>query len=59
MFSYSQSSMVALVVVALAISLATGDRGVRRAVAAVAAVAVLAVAGYAVAQLVQETRSTG
>ena len=52
-FSYSQSSMVALVVVALAISLATGDRGVRRGVAAVAAVALLAVAGYAVAQLVQ------
>jgi hypothetical protein len=52
LFSYSQSSMVALVVVALAIALATGDAGVRRAVAGVAAVAVLAVTGYAAWQLV-------
>jgi putative inorganic carbon (hco3(-)) transporter len=52
LFSYSQSSMVALVVVALAIALATGDRGVRVVVAGVAAVALLAVAGYASAKLV-------
>jgi len=52
LFSYSQSSMVALLVVALAVALATGDRGVRRAVVVAAAVAVLAVAGYAAWQLV-------
>jgi len=52
LFSYSQSSMVALLVVALAVALATGDRAVRRAVAAVAAAALLAVAGYAAAKLV-------
>ncbi|HEY1357211.1 MAG TPA: O-antigen ligase family protein [Thermoleophilaceae bacterium] len=49
LFSYSQSSMVALVVVALAIALATGGREVRRPVVAVAAVAVVAAIGYAIA----------
>jgi O-antigen ligase/polysaccharide polymerase Wzy-like membrane protein len=52
LFSYSQSSMVALMVVALAIALATGDRTVRMAVAAVAVVALLAVAGYGAAKLI-------
>jgi len=52
LFSYSQSSMVALIVVALAIALATGEAGIRRAVAGVAVVAVLAAAGYAAWQLV-------
>ncbi|MFL5867421.1 MAG: O-antigen ligase family protein [Thermoleophilaceae bacterium] len=52
LFSYSQSSMVALMVVALAIALATGDRSVRLAVAAMAAVALVAVAGYGTAKLV-------
>jgi len=47
LFSYSQSSMVALVVVALAIALATGGRRVRRPVMTVAAVAVAAALGYA------------
>src|SRR5439155_25373681 len=51
LFSFSQSSMTALVVVALAIALATGDRAVRGAVGGVAAVAVLAVVGYAAVQL--------
>jgi O-Antigen ligase len=52
LFSYSQSSMAALLVVALAVALATGDAPVRRVVAGVAAVAVLAVASYATFQLV-------
>jgi O-antigen ligase len=52
LFSYSQSSMVALLVVALAIAVATGDRKVRQGVAGVALVALLAVGGYAAAQLV-------
>ena len=51
-FSYSQSSMVALVVIAPAIAVAAGDRRVRRAVAALALVAMLAAGGYVVALLV-------
>jgi hypothetical protein len=46
LFSYSQSSMVALVVVILAVALAAGDRRVRRAVGALALVAVVAAAGF-------------
>jgi O-antigen ligase len=46
LFSYSQSSMVALVVVILAVALAAGDRRVRRGVGALALVAVVAAAGF-------------
>jgi hypothetical protein len=52
LFSYSQSSMVALVVVTLAIATATGGRPVRRAVGVAVAVAALAGAGYVTARLV-------
>jgi O-antigen ligase len=52
LFSYSQSSMAALLVVTLAIALATGDRRIRGAVGMLAAVAVLAAAGYVAVQLV-------
>ena len=45
-FSYSQSSMVALVAVTLAVAAATGDRNVRRLVLGGLAVAVLVVVGY-------------
>ena len=45
-FSYSQSSMVALVAVTLAVAAATGDRKVRRVVVGGLAVAVLVVVGY-------------
>ena len=46
LFSYSQSSMTALLVVTLALAVATGDRRVRRAVALLAALAVVAACGY-------------
>jgi hypothetical protein len=52
LFSYSQSSMAALLVVTLAIVLVTGDPRARRAVALVAALAALAAVGYGVAKLV-------
>src|SRR5919108_1554213 len=51
LFSYSQSSMAALLVVALAVALATGDRTVRRGVAVVAAAGLLGLAGYGAATL--------
>ena len=41
LFSYSQSSMIALLVITLALAVATGDRRVRRAVALLAAAAVV------------------
>lgn len=50
-FSYSQSSMVALVAITLAVAWWTGGRPVRLAVAGVLAVAVLAAAGLLVAAL--------
>jgi hypothetical protein len=50
-FSYSQSSMAALLVVILAIALVTGDRRMRLAVGALALVAVLAGAAYGAVQL--------
>ena len=50
-FSYSQSSMVALVVITLGVAVAAGDRRVRRAVGALAAAALIAVAGYGVVRL--------
>ena len=45
-FSYSQSSMVALVAITLAVAALTGDRKVRRLVLGGLVVAVLAVTGY-------------
>jgi O-antigen ligase len=51
-FSYSQSSMVALVVTTVALAAVTGDRRVRRAVAVLGALAVLAGIGFVVAELV-------
>jgi O-antigen ligase len=56
-FSYSQSSMIALVVVTLAVALATGDRRVRRTVAATVAVAVLATGGFVAAKVTLEGKS--
>jgi hypothetical protein len=51
LFSYSQSSMIALLVITLALALATGDGRVRRAVALLAAAAALAACGYVAVQL--------
>jgi O-Antigen ligase len=52
LFSYSQSSMAALLLVTLALALATGDRQVRRAVGVLALVAALGAAGYVAVRLV-------
>ena len=52
LFSYSQSSMVALVVITLAVAMASGDRRTRRAVVAVGVVAMLAGGGFLAAKLV-------
>jgi hypothetical protein len=52
LFSYSQSSMVALVVITLAVAAASGDRRTRRAVAALGVVALLAGGGFLAAKLV-------
>ncbi len=52
LFSYSQSSMVALVVITLAVAMASGDRRTRRAVVAVGVAAVLAGGGFLAAKLV-------
>jgi hypothetical protein len=52
LFSYSQSSMVALVVITLAVAAASGDRRTRRAVVALGVVAVLAGGGFLAAKLV-------
>ena len=51
-FSYSQSSMTALLVVTAALALATGDRRVRLAVGAIALAAVLAGGAYVTARLI-------
>jgi O-Antigen ligase len=51
LFSYSQSSMTALLVMTLALALATGDRRVRRAVALLAAAALLAACAYVAVQV--------
>jgi O-antigen ligase len=53
LFSYSQSSMVALVVVTLAVAVAAGDRRVRRAVGALALVAVVAAGGFLGVKMLQ------
>jgi len=51
LFSYSQSSMIALLVMTLALAVATGDRRVRRAVALLAAAAALAACAYVAVQV--------
>jgi O-antigen ligase len=53
LFSYSQSSMVALVVMALGVALAAGDRRVRRAVGALAVAALVVAVGFVAVQLVE------
>jgi hypothetical protein len=52
LFSYSQSSMAALLLVTLAIAFATGDRRVRRAVGALAVGAALAAAAFVAVQVI-------
>jgi putative inorganic carbon (hco3(-)) transporter len=52
LFSYSQSSMAALLVVTLALALATGDRRVRRAVGLLALVAALGAGAYVAVRMV-------
>lgn len=51
LFSYSQSSMAALLVITLGLALATGDRRVRQAVGLLALAAVLIAAGYVAVQV--------
>jgi O-antigen ligase len=52
LFSYSQSSMAALLAVTLGLALVTGDRRVRLAVGLLALVAVLAAGAYVTARLI-------
>lgn len=51
LFSYSQSSMVALLVITVALAVATGDRRVRRAVALLTLAAALVGCGYLAVQV--------
>jgi O-antigen ligase len=51
LFSYSQSSMTALLVVTLALAVATGDARIRRGVALLAAAALLATCAYVAVQV--------
>jgi hypothetical protein len=51
LFSYSQSSMVALLVVTVALAVATGDRRVRRAVGLLTLAAALVACGYLAVQV--------
>ena len=51
LFSYSQSSMVALLVITLLLAVATGDRRVRRAVALLTLAAALVGCGYLAVQV--------
>ena len=51
LFSYSQSSMAALLVMTLFLAVATGDRRVRRTVALLALAAVVAAGAYAAVQV--------
>ncbi|HEU0024303.1 MAG TPA: O-antigen ligase family protein [Thermoleophilaceae bacterium] len=53
LFSYSQSSMAALLLVTLALAFATGDRAVRHAVGLLALGAVLVALGFAAVKVVQ------
>jgi O-antigen ligase/polysaccharide polymerase Wzy-like membrane protein len=57
LFSYSQSSMVALVVVTLAVAFATGDGRMRRAVVAVLTLAAIAGAGFVAVRVAAEGAS--
>src|ERR671925_392341 len=52
LFSYSQSSMAALLVVTLALAFASGSRRVRQAVGVLALLAVLSAGAYAAVQLI-------
>lgn len=52
LFSYSQSSMVALLIVTAAVAVIMGDRTIRRAVAFVALAVVVAACGFATYKLV-------
>jgi hypothetical protein len=52
LFSYSQSSMAALLLVTLALAFATGDRRVRLAVGGLAVAAALAAAGFVAVELI-------
>jgi len=52
LFSYSQSSMAALLVVTLALAFATGDRRVRRAVGLLALLAALGAGAYVAARAI-------
>ena len=52
LFSYSQSSMAALLVVTLALAFATGDRRVRRAVGLLALLAALGAGGYVAVRVI-------
>jgi hypothetical protein len=56
LFSYSQSSMAALLLVTLALGLLTGDRRVRMAVAGLAAVAALAAVAFVAVELINGER---
>jgi hypothetical protein len=58
-FSYSQSSMVALLVVTLAIALVTGNRRVRLAVGLLALAAVLASGAYVAARMIEDDPFVG
>ena len=51
LFSYSQSSMIALLVITLVLAVATGDGRVRRAVALLAALAIVAACAYVAVQV--------
>ena len=51
LFSYSQSSMIALLVITLALAVATGDARVRRAVACSRRLRVVAACGYVAVQV--------
>jgi O-antigen ligase len=51
LFSYSQSSMTALLVVTLALAVSTGDARIRRTVALLAAAAILATCAYVAVQV--------
>src|SRR5215210_5900566 len=51
LFSYSQSSMIALLAITLALAIATGDARMRRAVALLAGAAVLAACAYVAVQV--------
>ncbi len=57
LFSYSQSSMAALMLVTLALALVTGDRRVRRAVGVLALIATVAAGGFLAYKLIDGKQS--